>query len=289
MNNVQEPRVLLEGLAFPENLRWRHGRLWFADLQFWIPDANGQVIAVDEQGVATTIVDGIPGGPASGLGWLPDGRLILVATQAQALLSSAPDGTLVTYADLSESASFPLNDMVIDPSGRAYVGSADVANIPNSAPSELIVVHPDGTIEVADAALRFPNGTVLTPDGTTLIVAESQASRLLAYTIADDGSLSARRVWAEVPGMFPDGICLDEELCVWFADAGGQACVRVAEGGEIRGRVDTGQGTYACALGGSDGRTLFVATSTFPQDEHSDPLPGRILTFAVKVSGTGSP
>lgn len=289
MNKTHEPRVLLEGLAFPENLRWRDGRLWFADLQFWIPDATGQVMAVDEHGVATTIVDGVPGGPPSGLGWLPDGRLILVATQAQTLLSAEPDGALATHADLSGSASFSLNDMVIDTSGRAYVGSADVANIPDSAPSELIVVHPDGHIEVADPAVRFPNGTVLTPDGTTLIIAESQASRLLAYTIADDGSLSARRVWADVPGMFPDGICLDEELCVWFADAGAQACVRVAEGGDIRDRVETGQGTYACALGGTDGRTLFGATSTFPEGEHSDPLPGRILMFTVDVPGTGSP
>jgi sugar lactone lactonase YvrE len=200
-----------------------------------------------------------------------------------------PDGALTTYADLSAHASFPLNDMVVDVSGRAYVGSADSDNLPDSAPSELIVVHPDGRSDVADTGLRFPNGTVVTPDGATLIVAESQGCRLLAYTIDGGGSLDGRRVWADTPGMFPDGICLDEDGCVWFADAGGQACVRVAEGGAVRDRIETGQGTFACALGGADGRTLFVATSTFPDGESFDPRPGRILAFAVDVAGTGSP
>ncbi len=289
MAKSYEPRVILDGLVFPEDLRWREGRLWLSDLQFWIPDSTGQVIAVDEQGNAETIVDQVPGGPPSGLGWLPDGRLLIVATEARALLAREPDGALTTHADVSAVASFPLNDMVVDASGRAYVGSADVENIPDSAPSELIVVHPDGRTEVADTAVRFPNGTVVTPDGGTLIVAESQGSRLLAYTIDGGGSLSGKRVWADVPGMFPDGICLDVEGCVWFADAGGQACVRVAEGGDVRDRIETGQGTFACALGGADGRTLFAATSTFPDGERFEPRPGRIVAFAVDVAGTGSP
>lgn len=289
MTKTHEARVILDGLAFPEDLRWRDGRLWFSDLEFWIPDSTGKVIAVDVEGKAETIVDHVPGGPPSGLGWLPDGRMLIVATEGRALLVRESDGALTTHADLSAVASFPLNDMVVDASGRAYVGSADVENIPDSAPSELIVVHPDRQTEVADTAIRFPNGTVITPDGRSLVVAESQGSRLLAYTIDGGGSLSGRRVWADTPGMFPDGICLDEEGCVWFADAGGEACVRVAEGGEIRDRIETGQGTFACALGGADGRTLFAATSTFPDSESFDPRPGRILAFSVNVAGTGSP
>lgn len=292
MTDTREPRVILDGLVFPEDLRWREDRLWFSDLQFWIPDSTGQVIAVDEDGTADTIVDQVPGGPPSGLGWLPDGRLLVVATGARTLLAVGPDGpdrAVTTHADLSAHASFPLNDMVIDAAGRAYVGSADSDNIPDSAPSELLVVHPDGRIEVADTGLLFPNGAVLTPDGATLILAESQGSRLLAYTVDAGGSLGDRRVWADTPGMFPDGICLDEEGCVWFADAGGEACVRVAEGGEVRDRIEIGQGTFACTLGGADGRTLFVAASTFPDSEDFDPQPGRILAFTVEVVGTGSP
>ena len=200
-----------------------------------------------------------------------------------------PDGTLTTHADLAEVASYPLNDMVSDASGRAYVGSCDAEGTPNPSASELIVVHPDGLAEVAATDMRFPNGMVITPDGDTLIVAESYGQCLTAFTIASDGTLGDKRAWTTVPGSAPDGICLDQEGCVWFADAAGNACVRVSEGGEVRDRVETDQGAYACTLGGDDGRTLFVATSAFPTSDADPARPGAIVAYEAGVPGTGSP
>jgi sugar lactone lactonase YvrE len=283
-----EPRVVLGGLAFPEVPRWRDGRLWFSDFQLWLPGMTGAVIVVEEGGATRTVVDQVPGGPPTGLGWLPDGRLLLVAARGRSLLALAPDGTLTTHADLSGVASYPCNDMVVDATGRAYVGSASPPPAA-PAPSELIVVHPDGRLEVADSTMRYPNGVVITPGGGTLIVAESHGQCLTAFTIAGDGALGDKRLWAAVPGTAPDGICLDQEGCVWFADAGGNACVRVAEGGEVRDRVETDQGAFACTLGGDDGRTLFVTTSSFPTGGAFDPRPGRIVAYEVDVPGTGSP
>lgn len=283
-----DPRVVLDGLIFPEVPRWRDGRLWFSDYQLWLPDRTGAVIVVDEGGTARTVVDQVPGGPATGLGWLPDGRLLLAAARGRSLLALEPDGSLTIHADLSGIASYPCNDMAVDAAGRAYVGSADPPPAPPAA-SELLVVHPDGRVEVADSAMRYPNGVVITPDGGTLIVAESQGQCLTAFAVGGDGTLGDKRLWAAVPGMFPDGICLDQEGCVWFADAGGNACVRVAESGELRDRLETDQGVFACTLGGDDGRTLFVMTSTFPTGGAFNPRPGRIVAHEVNVPGTGSP
>lgn len=273
---------MVDGLGFPEGPRWREGRLWFSDMV-------GAVLVADEDGAVETVVDDVPGGPPSGLGWLPDGRLLLVATEGRSLLTLEPDGSLATHADLSGLASFGCNDMVVDASGRAYVGCCDLAGIPRPSMSELVVVHPDGRAELGDAEMRFPNGPVITPDGSTLIVAETFGQCLTAFTIDGDGSIGDKREWASVPGALPDGICLDEEGCVWFADAGGNACVRVAEGGEVTDRITTDRGAFACTLGGAEGRTLFVMTSTFPIDEAVSELPGRIVAYDVAVPGTGSP
>ncbi len=285
----QAPRVVLDGLVFPEVPRWRDGQLWFCDFQLWFPDLTGQVMVVDQGGAPRTVVDQVPGGPPIGLGWLPDGRLLVVASAARSLLTLEPDGGLAPYADLSGATAHPCNELVVDGSGRAYVNSTDAAGMPRPAPSEQMVVHPDGRVEVADSAMRFPNGTVITPDGGTLIVAESTGECLTAFTIAGDGSLGDKRVWAAVPGTAPDGICLDQEGCVWFADARGNACVRVAEGGQVRDRVETDQGAFACTLGGDDGRTLFVTTSVNPFMGAASGRPGRIVAFQVEVPGTGSP
>jgi sugar lactone lactonase YvrE len=282
------PRVVLDGLMFPEIPRWRDGQLWFCDFELWAPGATGRVLVVDEGGHARTVVQDLPGGPPTGLGWLPDGRLLVLAAEGRALWTVEPDGTLAPHADLSGSTSHWANDLVVDAAGRAYVGTID----PPPAPpvlSELLVVQPDGRVEVADSAMRFPNGSVLTPDGRTLIVAESHGEQLTAFSVAADGSLGDRRVWAAVPGMYPDGICLDTEGCVWFADAGGNACVRVAEGGRVLDRVGTDQGVFACALGGADGRSLFAMTSSFPESETDDPRPGRIVAYQVDVPGAGAP
>jgi len=240
-------------------------------------------MVLDEAGTARTVVEEVPGGPPSGLGWLPDGRLLLVAAEGHSLLTLEPDGTLARHADLSEVTTHWCNELVVDASGRAYVGSCEP---PPAAPTptEMIVVHPDGRAEVADS-MRYPNGSVITSDGGTLIVAESQGQCLTAFTIASDGTLGDKRAWAEVPGMAPDGICLDREGRVWFADAGGNACVRVAEGGEVKDRIQTDQGAFACTLGGEDGRTLFVMTSSFPTGEPSSFRPGRIVAYEVDVPG----
>jgi sugar lactone lactonase YvrE len=250
---------------------------------------GGRVVVVDDEGEAETVVEDIPGGPPSGLGWLPDGRLLVVATEGRALLRLEPDGSLATHADLTGLASYGCNDMVVDQAGRAYVGSCDLAGIPRPSPSELVVVHPDGRAEVADPAMRFPNGAVITPDGATLIVAETFGPCLTAFSIDVDGGLGEKREWAALPGTAPDGICLDEEGCVWVADASGSACIRVAEGGEVRDRIEVGQNAFACTLGGTEGRTLYVMASTFPIREALRTRPGRVLAYEVDVAGTGSP
>lgn len=282
-------RLLIDGLTFAEGPRWRDGQLWFSDLQRWQREQPGRVLAVNPAGVLRTVVDRLPGGPPSGLGWLPDGRLLIVATEARSLLALEPDGSLSPYADLSGLASYSCNDMVVDAHGRAYVGSCDVTGLPQPAQSELLVVHPDGRAEVADPAMRFPNGSVVSADGSTLIVAETYGEGLTAFTIAADGTLGDKRVWATVAGTFPDGICLDQQGCVWFADARGRACIRVAEGGQVMDRIETEDRVYACALGGADSRTLFLLTGNLPGRAPENARPGRIFAHDVSVPGAGSP
>jgi sugar lactone lactonase YvrE len=278
-------RVVLDGLMFPEGPRWRGGRLFLSDIQ------AGEVIAVDEDGRAERLVTDLPGGGPSGLGWLPDGRLLIVATRGRALYTLEPDGSRELYADLSGLASYGTNDMVVDTStGRAWVGCCDLGGMPRPAASELIVVHPDRGAAVADPALAFPNGSVLTPDGGTLIVAETFGQRLTAFRIGADGTLSDRRVWAPTPRMAPDGICLDEAGGVWFADPRNNACVRVLEGGEVTDRIEFDRGVYACTLGGADLRTLFVLTSAgLPSAETAATRPGRVEAVPVATAGAGSP
>lgn len=281
-----KPQLVLDGLVFPECPRWRDRRLWLCDFELWLPDRKGRVLVVDEGGTARTVVDQVS---ARGLGWLPGGRLLIVA--GRSLLAVEADGTLTQHADLSGVTSYTCNELVVDASGRAYTGGVDTVGggIPGPTPTELILVQPDGRAEVADTAMRVPNGFMITPDGGTLIVAESRGQCLTAFTIAGDGTLRDKRVWSAVPGMVPDGPCLDREGCVWFADAVGNACVRVAEGGKVKDRVETDQGAYACTLGGEDGRTLFVMTSTFPSGDSFDPRPGRIVAYEVDVPGAGTP
>jgi sugar lactone lactonase YvrE len=276
-------RVVLEGLAFPEGPRWRDGLLWFSDVE------GRQVMAIDEAGTTHTVLAGLPGGGyPSGLGWLPDGRL-LVCMVGRLLVAVEPDGSYTEYADLSGLASYGCNDMVVDAQGRAYVGSCDVAGMPQPAESELILVLPGGGASVAEPRMRFPNGPVITPDGGTLIVAETFAARLTAFSVAADGTLADRRVWAELPGANPDGICLDAENHIWVADPRNNTCLRVAEGGAVTDRIDADRPVFACTLGGADLRTLFVLTSTFPTEGTAATRPGQIIAHQVAVPGTGSP
>ena len=244
-------RTLVGGLGFPEGPRWRGDRLWFSDM------GQKAVFTVDLAGRLERQLD-VPRRP-SGLGWLPSGELLVVSMGDRRVLRRLPSGELVVHADLSQLASHDCNDMVVDGRGNAYVGNAGFdlrSETPRTA--QLVLVTPDGAARVVDDEVVFPNGSVVTPDGGTLIVAETFAARLTAFSITADGGLAERRVFAPLPGVAPDGICLDAEGGVWVADATGVTCLRVLEGGEVADRVDVGRHCFACALGGTDRRTLFV-------------------------------
>jgi sugar lactone lactonase YvrE len=275
--------VLLEGLAFPEGPRWRDGRLWFSDMHFH------RVVAVDLKGRAETIVE-VPNRP-SGLGWLPDGRLLVVSMTDRKLLRLDAHG-LVEHADLSDLASFHCNDMVVDGQGRAYVGNFgfDSSAREDFKTAEIVMAEPDGNVVVVADGLAFPNGTVITPDGRTLIVAESRGQRLTAFDVAPDGLLSGRREWAALPGAAPDGICLDVEGAIWVAAATSSEVLRVRAGGEVTHRLPVSTQAFACMLGGPDRRTLFVCTAeSSDRDETRARAGGRIEFAEVEFQGTGLP
>jgi sugar lactone lactonase YvrE len=244
----------------------------------------------------------VPGEPA-GLGWLPDGRLLVVARKARRVMRLDAGG-LVLHGDLLPSAGFHGNDMVVDAEGRAYVGNfgfdldrfieeegvAALLGPPGPPTTSLVRIDPDGTSHTAAQELSFPNGMVITPDGRTLVLAETLAARLTAFAIDDDGLLSGRRVWASLPGRAPDGICLDADGRVWVADAVSPESVLVAEGGEIIDRVVTSQNCFACMLGGSDRRTLFLMTApTSTESVVSVTRSARIEQALVDVGGAGLP
>ena len=293
--------VLLEGLTFGEGPRWHDGKLWFSDFY------TRRVMTVDFDGKAETIVE-VPGVP-SGLGWLPDGRLLVVSITERRLLRLDPGG-LAEVADLSGLAPYPCNDMVVDEWGRAYIGhwGFDLFAGQQFAPASIIMVTPDGDVRVVADDIYFPNGTVITPSGRTLVVAETVAARLTAFDIESDGSLAGRRVWAKLgeefrqgmsqtetdrwtaESVFPDGICLDAEGAIWTADASSNEVVRVREGGEVTDRVEVSTQAIACMLGGTDRRTLFVMTAeTALPDEAKAKLNGRVEIVEVDVPGAGLP
>lgn len=272
----------VSGLGFAEGPRWAQGKLWFSDFGMRL------VRHVDLAGTVTEVVR-VPGRP-SGLGFLPDGRLLVVSMDDQRLLR-LDDGQLQLHADLSRYTRYACNDMVVDREGNAFVGHMGfdlLAAKPTPQPAEILCVRADGESQVASADLSFPNGPAITADGRTLIVAETFAGRLTAFRIGADGTLSNRRVFAELPGRAPDGICLDAEGAVWVADARGKACVRVREGGEITDVIDTGRGCYACALGGSDGHTLFLCTAEGYDRAAMARGTGAIETVRVAVGLAGS-
>ena len=295
MNAHDDPNVeqLCDGLHFAEGPRWHNGKLWFSDFY------DHAVKTVDATGKVATMLE-IDGQP-SGLGWMPDGNLLVVSMLDRQLLR-LDDDQLVVHADLSAIAEFHCNDMVVDSRGRAYVGNfgfdLDAASQSGDFIGELKAyqgatlarVDPDGSTHVAATALSFPNGTVITPDGRTLIIAESLGARLTAFDIDTDGSLTNQRLWAALPGIAPDGICLDADGAIWVADARSPRCIRVAEGGTILAEVATEQNCYACMLGGEAGRTLFMLTA---RDSHPHEAGtnrnGKILTTHVGVGHAGLP
>ncbi len=285
--------VLAEGLYFGEGPRWHDGRLWFSDFY------DHAVKSVDGSGAIRTELE-IDDQP-SGLGWLPDGRLLVVAMHRRQLLRVDPDGVKL-HADLSGIATYHTNDMVVDRAGRAYVGNFGFALdeelkargvesvIAQHPTAKLARVDPDGRTHVAAEEMHFPNGSVITPDGRTMIVAETLAMRLTAFDIGPDGTLSNRRVWATLGMRAPDGICLDANGHVWIANAIAPECVLFAPGGEIVATVQTEQPCFACILGGPDRRTLFVMTAPSSVAEIvSKARLGSIVRAEVATPGAGLP
>jgi sugar lactone lactonase YvrE len=291
-----QTETFVEGLAFGESPRWHDGRLWYADFY------DKTVRSASESGDVRVEVE-VPGEPG-GLGWLPDGRLLVVARKPRTVLRLEADGRLVEHGDLKPTATFYGNEMVVDSVGRAYVGNfgfdldgfieehgaAALVEPPGPPATALVRVDPDGSAHVAAADLHFPNGTVITPDGTTMIVAETLAGRLTAFDIAADGGLSGRREWASVPWFAPDGICLDAKGRVWVANAITSECMLIAEGGAVIDRKSTSQNAFACMLGGADRCTLFVMTApTSTESVVSVSRTARIERVRVDVPGAGLP
>ena len=280
MNNIS---TLLEGLTFPEGPRWRSGYLWFSDFY------SNEVIQVDSVGKQRTVVV-VPEQP-SGLGWTKDGELLVVSMRDQRVLKLEHE-LLVEHANLSELSTYWCNDMVVDQHGGAYVGNFGFNRRAGeqACPTTLVRISPDGTPSIAADGLWFPNGMVITPEGDMLVVAETFAHRLTAFDIAVDGSLSNRRIFFEDSDMYPDGICLDMEGAVWVADPHNNEVVRVLEGGAIQDRISLGdRGAYACALGGPDGRTLYICTNKGSGPENAANRAGKIEFTKVAVPGVGSP
>lgn len=277
--------VLVDGVDFGEGPRWHEGRLWYSDFY------QHAIYAVDLDGTRETILE--VDGQSSGLGWMPDGSLLFVSMLDRKVMRW--DGSAVTeHADLSSIATFHCNDMVVSATGHAYVGNFGwdlfAEGVDGARPATLAHVAPDGTATAAAADLGFPNGSVITPDRSTLIVGETMGAQYTAFTIDDDGSLGDRRIWASVAGYAPDGCTLDADGGIWFADALGARVVRVVEGGEITDTLDTGVGTFACALGGDDGRTLFVLTAPGADPAEVDGVAGgSILTTRVASPHAGLP
>jgi sugar lactone lactonase YvrE len=253
---MPDVEVLLSGRVFGEQPRWHENRLWFSD---W---GTQEVIAVDLDGDSEVVLRGTSF-PLC-VDWLPDGRLLVVSAGDALLLRREPDGSLETHGDLGSVSDPPAgNELVVDGRGNAYIngGGFDLMAGEDFAPGIVALVAPDGLARKVADGLAFPNGMLIMPDDQTLIVAESYAKRLTAFDIGADGSLSNRRVWAELGDGVPDGICADAENAVWYADVPNKRCARVREGGEVLQTIELDRGCFACALGGPDGATLFMVAN----------------------------
>ncbi|MGB9377763.1 MAG: SMP-30/gluconolactonase/LRE family protein, partial [Mycobacteriales bacterium] len=239
--------VLVEGIVFGESPRWHDGQLWFSD---W---GAGEVISVADDG-SRSVEARVRSFPMC-IDFLPDGRLLVVNAADRVLLRREADGTLVTHAGLGSAC----NDIVVDGRGNVYVNCINF-DFPGGEfqPGFVLMVTAGGEVARVADGLAFPNGMAVTADNATLIVAESYAEQLTAYDIDADGRLAGRRVWAPTPGDHPDGICMDAEGAVWYADVGNRHCVRVREGGEVLASVDLDRGAFACALSRGDDPVLYV-------------------------------
>jgi sugar lactone lactonase YvrE len=279
---MSELQILMSGLAFPESPRWHDDRLWLSD---W---GAQEVIAVDLEGRSEVVVR-VQSFPFC-IDWLTDGRLLIVSETL--LLRREPDGSLATHADLTDLDDHTWNDIVVDGRGNAYVNNIGF-DFPSGefVPGIVALVTPDGSARQVADDVAFPNGMVVTPDNSTLIVAESYGNRLTAFDVAADGSLSNRWIWAELDDGAPDGICLDAEGAVWYGDVPNERCVRVAEGGEVLETIELDRGCFACMLGGADGRTLFLMAKEWrgPASMAEGARTGQVLTAEAPATRAGWP
>lgn len=295
----REIATVTDGLSFSECPRWHLDRLWFVDFY------TERVLSVSESGGDLRTEAEVPNQP-SGLGWLPDGRMLVVSMRDRRLLRQEPDGSLVTHADLGPYVGGHPNDMVVDGQGRAYVGNFgfDLMGGAGLASADLLRVDPDGTVTVVAHDMWFPNGSVITDEGV-LLVDETFGNRVSAFDITDDGGLTNRRTWARFGDLppsgdlgvalaavvvAPDGCCLDADGALWIADAQRGRLLRVREGGDIAESIDVGTGVFACMLGGSDGRTLFACTAPdFQEEARRSAREGAIVAIRVDAPRAGRP
>lgn len=282
----QQVQTLMTGCAFGESPRWHDDRLWFSN---W---GAQEVIAVDLQGKSEVVVRvPFPSFPFS-IDWLPDGRLLIVSGSEGLVLRREPDGELEAHASLRSLSDRPWNEIVVDGRGNAYLNNTcfDFVAGEAFAPGIIALLTPDGSARLVADGLAFPNGMCVSPDNKTLIVAESYANRLTAFDIKADGSLSNRRVWADLGDGYPDGICLDAEGAVWYSDVPNKRCRRVHAGGEVLQTVELDRGCFACMLGGADNKTLFMTAAEWHGPASMDgPRKGQVLTIQAPAPGVGWP
>jgi sugar lactone lactonase YvrE len=295
----REISTIVTGMSYLEGPRWHDQRIWFSDFY------TRRVYSAAQDGSDIRTEAEVPEQP-SGLGWLPDGRLLIVSMRDGRVLRRETDGTLVCHADLSGYINGHLNDMVVDTRGRAFIGEFgfDLMSGAGFKPAGLLRVDPDGTVTKAAGDMWFPNGSVITEDGT-LLVDETFGNRVSAFDITEDGSLANRRTWAkfgELPSdselgkllaqvvVAPDGCCLDADGALWIADGLGGRVIRVRRGGQITEEIQTGTGVFACMLGGADGRTLFIcAAPDFQEEARKNAREASLMTARVDTPRAGLP
>ena len=273
---ARRAEILMSGVAMGESPRWHENRLWFSD---W---GAQEILSVDASGEREVTVP-VPFSLPFCIDWLPDGRLLVVSGREGRLLRRERNGSLVTHADLPGPAGMGWNEIVVDGRGNAYINGG----------SGIALLTPDGSLRRVADRMAFPNGMAVTPDNLTLIVAESYGKKLTAFDIAPDGGLAKRRVWADLGDGVPDGICIDTEGAVWYADVPNKRCVRVREGGEVLETVTVDRGCFACMLGGVEKKTLFIiATEWRGMDkiaEMAKARTGQVLTFEAPSTHAGWP
>jgi sugar lactone lactonase YvrE len=281
--SAPEPKILMSDLMFGESPRWREGRFWVSD---W---ATHEIIAIDPDGRHEVVVRE-PSIPLC-MDFMPDGRMLVMS--GKRVLRRESDGALVVHADLSQLSQVGWNEIVVDGRGNAYVNTPgfDMMAGADFVPGTIALVLPDGAARQVAGDVAFPNGMAVTPDNSTLIVAESYGRKLTAFDIAADGGLSNQRVWAGLGDGVPDGICIDAEGAVWYADVPNRRCVRVREGGEVLATIQLDRGCFACMLGGADRRTLLLVTTEWrgPASLTDGRRTGRVLTVPAPAPGVGWP